>query len=70
MFAGGAASPALKPAHSLLPLPGQTHCASAEKQHGVSPFLDVLRERDISTLHTDIYLVNIYPNIIPQISFI
>lgn len=38
MFTGGATAPAVKPAHSFLPLPGQTHCTSAEKQHGVSPF--------------------------------
>lgn len=52
MFTGGATAPAIKPAHSFLPLPGQTHCVSAEKQHGVSPFfLHILvQEADISTM--------------------
>lgn len=41
MFTGGAAAPAFKRAHALLPLPGQAYGASAEKQHGVSPLVVV-----------------------------
>ncbi len=69
MFTGGAAPPALKPAHSLLPLPGQAHCASAEKQHGVSLLLEVLlQEADIFTLYTNRYLVD--ANVIIKYLFI
>lgn len=35
VFTGGAAPPAFKPAHSLLPVPGQAYGASTKKQLGV-----------------------------------
>lgn len=65
MFTGGAAPHALKPAHSLLPLPGQAHCVSAEKQHGVS-FDVLIQEADICYCA---YIVDVDLNIITFIDF-
>ena len=59
MFTGGATAPAFKLAHSFLPLPGQTHCASAEKQYGVSPFFSTRLGARRRYFHT-VYAWNIY----------
>ena len=58
VFSGGATAHALQPADSLLPLPGQAHCASAEKQHGVSPFFTCFDTKGVY-LHM-VYKCNIY----------